>query len=639
MTIDFGNIDDPFYKTHFTLPNDIIHVRFREVIGKEHYQTIMPSSILKGLPMMKQKHAANMKRIPLYSKVIAEEYQELPKSDYAIIKDNVAFFVNNLPSFKKQKDNDKLDWIIKQYRLLACEIFEYYKSYTTIRKSTIEYRFKCILIIMNIAFRAQTSPLYQLTSAIISQIHNHVVNYTGNKYDKTKYIEWEKVLEIQKDMEAKFKRMKKDTRESYDFNNDLLLISMYCLIPPLRNEIKLLEFTESQQDNDKDYVFINKKKNIVWLKLNLKKNVHNPITFDLVSRKYKSPHLASIIRESYKLYPRKYLFTKKNNFPYMDKKTSKRALDERMVNIFYRNGINQQITINSLRSSYVKYMYQQNLTQSDKLDMQIQMRTTIECLERSYQKILTNSATNDGLDETDSVIDYDEGMDVYDDDVANGSSSQYLSASSNESSSIDISHQGNSSSSNSRNSSSSNKSSSNKSSSKQSSSSNNSPSKNSSSIHSSSSNKSLSNKSSSQNISLQSIETIQSSQSIPSNASNASIPSNALHSSEYSSLSIPSNASKDDCKEIKIPKALTQYQRKQEKKKEYYKKNRQQILQKAKEYADRMTPFEKSRIRALTLLNNSPDYQYKIKKSTLDKYQFFFDESEEKWKYHEDEES
>ena len=36
----------------------------------------------------------------------------------------------------------------------------------------------------------------------------------------------------------------KNSSNAHDLNQDLLLLSLYSLIPPLRNEIKTLKFTE-----------------------------------------------------------------------------------------------------------------------------------------------------------------------------------------------------------------------------------------------------------------------------------------------------------------------------------------------------------------------------------------------------------
>ncbi len=53
--------------------------------------------------------------------------------------------------------------------------------------------------------------------------------------------------------------------------------------------------------------------------LNLEKKRYEPIQFNL-SRD--APQLAALIQDSYKLYPREFVFTPKNTYPKLDKKAS-----------------------------------------------------------------------------------------------------------------------------------------------------------------------------------------------------------------------------------------------------------------------------------------------------------------------------
>ena len=57
--------------------------------------------------------------------------------------------------------------------------------------------------------------------------------------EEKKFIHWEVVISKQKELERQFNSIQnKNTKLAYDLNNDLLLLSLYLLIPPLRNEIK-----------------------------------------------------------------------------------------------------------------------------------------------------------------------------------------------------------------------------------------------------------------------------------------------------------------------------------------------------------------------------------------------------------------
>jgi hypothetical protein len=70
-----------------------------------------------------------------------------------------------------------------------------------------------------------------------------------------KFIQWDDVMAKQKSLEKTFNSIQnKQTKAAYEMNNDLLYLSLYnlySLIPPLRNEVKHLNFTYSK-NNDGD---------------------------------------------------------------------------------------------------------------------------------------------------------------------------------------------------------------------------------------------------------------------------------------------------------------------------------------------------------------------------------------------------
>ena len=56
-------------------------------------------------------------------------------------------------------------------------------------------------------------------------------------------------------------------------NQDLLIISLYSLIPIMRDELKLLEFTNTKQ-KEGDFIYFNSTNNII-LNLNNTKKKHD----------------------------------------------------------------------------------------------------------------------------------------------------------------------------------------------------------------------------------------------------------------------------------------------------------------------------------------------------------------------------
>ena len=97
---------------------------------------------------------------------------------------------------------------------------------------------------------------------------------------------FEIVLETQKKLEETF-----ILNPTYQNNQDLLLLSLYSLIPTLRDELKLLEFTTTKQDKG-DWLYFNSDNNVI-LDLNNSKKKHDNISFNLT---IEAPHLAEIIK-------------------------------------------------------------------------------------------------------------------------------------------------------------------------------------------------------------------------------------------------------------------------------------------------------------------------------------------------------
>ena len=56
--------------------------------------------------------------------------------------------------------------------------------------------------------------------------------------------------------------------------------------------------------------------------------------------------------------------------------------------------------------------------------------------------------------------------------------------------------------------------------------------------------------------------------------------------------------------------------------KQYYHKNKEQVLKQQREYQDKKSPLEKSRIKMLYYLNSDPEYFQKMKPATQAKYNF-----------------
>jgi hypothetical protein len=369
----------------FNIPNDFLTVRYEKAIEK--FETLpasfyipsndMPDGVGSPILELKKQYVKPIKHIPLYSKLLDGSYHTEKSNSDANIARSISFFKNNFPSFTKYKNTDDLSYIINQHRLLVVELFEYYAKKPTTSLRTIEGRFVAICRIFRIAYDTKTYPLYNLYSDVLLDLNADAKMDEDkgelNKTEEMSYIPFEIVLETQKKLEETF-----ISNPTYQNNQDLLLLSLYSLIPTLRDELKLLEFTTVKQDTG-DWLYFDKDNNVI-LDLNNPKKKHDSISFNLTND---APHLAEIIKSSYKLFPRKYVFT---NYDDIKTKAKVGNLSKRITKIFAFT--NKNVGVNSLRSSHATYIDKiKRLSNAEKNQLAKKMRTSKRYLNDSYIKV------------------------------------------------------------------------------------------------------------------------------------------------------------------------------------------------------------------------------------------------------------
>ena len=394
---DFYVEDNPFYQKYFYTPNDFITNRCERVIS------ILQETKGDELPVFFQNGIINLAVKPnfieqppktvLFSKLSKGDYETKgSKSDKTNITSSIKFFRKNLSYFQQYTNEDNLNYIIYSRRLLIVELLEYYSNKPKWSLATFKSRLVAIIRIFRIAYGNKDYIEYEFLSLIIQMLGLEIEDNEGtNKItdeEAKKFLDFRIILNRQKELEDTFKRIQnKRTQNAYDFNQDLLLLSLYSLIPPLRNEIKTLEFTTTSK-NQGDYIYFKQNGDVILL-LNEEKKRHEAITYDLTKE---APKLASILRESYDLYPRQYLFTPKRKYPDVSKKASTASLDDRLYLLFREYDV--RIGTNSLRSSYVSNFYStatakgKQRTYNEQKLLAERMRTSIKYLQLSYNKII-----------------------------------------------------------------------------------------------------------------------------------------------------------------------------------------------------------------------------------------------------------
>lgn len=393
---NLNNPENDLWKS-FYLPKDKITKEYIKTL--ELYENRLPANFnidetIKdsyGLPILELKKdlIKPIKDIPYLSKLEKGEYHtKQSKSDINISK-SIRWFYNYLEPFKKYEDQDDITYIIKNHRLLTLEIFKYYSNNPKISLTTIESRFVAILRIFYIAYgnnnTSKEYDLYKKISLIMVNLqYHHLDDEKENKLNEREakaFVPFNIILGKQEQMNNEFNSLKdKTTSEAYKLNQELLLVSLYSIGPILRDEPKTLEYTFIQEEEG-NYIYF-KDDDLIMDLLDTKKR-HKAIKINL-SLEYKE--LSNLLKESYDLYNRKYLFTEYDN---KNKKASIQSLSKRLIKIF--KFTNKNIGTNSIRSAY--YTYQSDLKKlstKEKEKIANEMRTSTRYLDLNYNKNLEN---------------------------------------------------------------------------------------------------------------------------------------------------------------------------------------------------------------------------------------------------------
>ena len=395
---DFGEYDNKFWQKYFYTPQD--HITGMYATVTDNLNDFLPANFrLIGRQKeafgvanleLKAEYVKPIKKTPLYSKLEAGDYQTAGSNSDKNIAGSIKFFRNNLPGFQQYKDNDDISWVVNQHRLLVVEILEYYATKEKKSLATIKSRFNAITRIFRIAYDTKNYELYEKYSALVIFLNQQ---FEADEFDNVlseeemkKFVTFDVVLDKQKELQAQFELLRnKNSRIAYDLNQDLLLVSLYSLIPPLRLEPMTLKFT-NQVQRSQDWIVI--KPDMVQMDLNEIKKKHDAILFNLTDD---APELARILRESYELYPRDYVFTHYKKFPDVSKQASTATLSDRLNTIFQYTG--KKVGVNALRSSYVSYRNSEEirkgkqLTVNQKEKIAHKMRSSRKYLDEAYLKI------------------------------------------------------------------------------------------------------------------------------------------------------------------------------------------------------------------------------------------------------------
>ena len=380
--IDKGVPDYPYWKENFKIVDDKVQFEYNRIVSE--YEDILPPIFFNGVASLEPKAPIVLKKSITFKDLKAGKYHTAGSNSDEGIASNITTFVNNLKEFEryKNKADFKLDWIVLEHRTLLTDLLVYHFNKKN-RLPTIKTWINAMMRVIGICLTKQHE-LYEKYASVMKALKEWVNFSEGdntlNPNEIDRFIPWDYVMLEQRNLQQLFDGIEnKKTKPAFAVNQDLLLLSLYCLIPPLRAEVKTLKFTKTRQDKG-DWIFFYN--NDIVLELNEMKKKHDYIRLQLPE------DLKAIIRQSYELYPREAVFVDKNKYPQM-KQVSVKTLDGRMADMFRKYGV--RVGSSVLRSSYVTHMESlHDLTYNQRQNIARQMRTSSEQMLLSYKKIFNN---------------------------------------------------------------------------------------------------------------------------------------------------------------------------------------------------------------------------------------------------------
>ena len=398
---DMYDPENPFWTKHYYTPNDVInneYIRLTNSYGDAFSK--LPPIFLNGIAQLEEKaeYKVPFKQAVSFKKLKAGEYETKgSKSDKTNISSVISFFTRNLPSFQKYKDVDDLSWVFKENRKLLIELLEY-SFLRSLAITTIKSKLNAICRIIRIGLKTKNDYTYQKYAYLVASIglQQEDVDDTNrlSELEVKKFVPFEFILMKQLELEQKFNSLSKQqqsTPQAYKLNQDLLLVSLYCLIPPLRDEVKVLKFTDKNQDKG-DWVWF-KTNGDTSLLLNEDKTKHEAVEFNLTRDDpfdLTDHKIVDILKQSYSLYPRIPLFATVKNGIYTQKKVG--SISQNLIKIFSDVFPTINIGSSSLRSSYYSYVISKVAEQGTFLRYEVKkqiafrMRTSVDKLDRNYLK-------------------------------------------------------------------------------------------------------------------------------------------------------------------------------------------------------------------------------------------------------------
>lgn len=279
-------------------------------------------------------------------------------------------------SLRHLMTNIDIDGLYKKYK----NMYEFYKSTYKIRLEDVEWiNEKNIDKINDFIEKKNKDNTKKVYFSLIATIVKKF-NLSKKIYDKfsqkstnlhIKWTKFEKKNILTDDKEKYFMKYEDIRKIADSLKNEkdkiehfkYLILSLYTLTPPIRSEYIYMPYLDEKNENINQ---IYKKNDNLYLYI-----IVDKVKFAYTPLEYKLPeNLEKIIKSSFNLYPRKYILP----FSY---KTLYRYLKD------------MNLSINSIRSSYISHFYNKLMSIEDKEKLAAKMRHSIEIASLTYHKLPT----------------------------------------------------------------------------------------------------------------------------------------------------------------------------------------------------------------------------------------------------------
>lgn len=383
-----------------TYKPDNIAKDIKDVLGlypKGH----LPDVFNTDIPMLQPKRATSIKTLVKMSALRSGAYQTSSSSSDKLVADGLKTILKH-PYLSQYSDTDDLTELVKDARKMLYVVLHNGQTkkhaHQTI-KNNIKFAMRLLYIAYNKDIKSNKPPIYivfqRLMTALGDKISLQEDTNTRSALEKQRHVDWGKVLKKQQQISVVYGEIaNKNTQRAYEVSQDLLLISLYSLTPPLRREGFELEFGDHQPYaliKTIDYVYFNPG-GFAVIVLNKDKKRHGRTSINL------SPELTSILSQSYQQYPRTFLFTNIDAYPDLSIRADGNAVNNRLKSL-------TGMSVNAMRSSYVSHQFTTQMpSMTDIKTMADALRTSTDQVLTYYRKIDDDTGVDDAGAEIEDYV-------------------------------------------------------------------------------------------------------------------------------------------------------------------------------------------------------------------------------------------